>query len=321
MAHRACAQDFAIHCMAVAPTLDAGPADFPLAALRHFADSGALRRDAPLSGGIFQELRNCCAAMNKNEGFQVAALAGLPLFAPGMNVAQAIVDAARQQGTALTDEDVIVVAQKIVSKSEGRLVCLDDVAVDDDAANLADLTGRPAALAQLILDESSAVLRATPAAIITRHRTGHVLANAGIDASNVEGGDAGTVLLWPRDPDASARLIRDELAALTGCHPAVVIADSLGRAWRVGTLGTAIGCAGLAVIEDRRGQQDMFGRTLQATVIAVADAVAAAAVLVMGEGAEGTPVAVVRGAGRWVTPDHGPGMAPGLRPVEQDMFQ
>jgi coenzyme F420-0:L-glutamate ligase/coenzyme F420-1:gamma-L-glutamate ligase len=167
------------------------------------------------------------------------------------------------------------------------------------------------------------VLRATPAAIITRHRTGHVLANAGIDASNIEGGEDGQVLLWPQDPDASARHIRAGLgrAAPGAPAPAVVIADSLGRAWRIGTLGTAIGCAGLVVLDDRRGQVDLFGRTLQATIIAVADAIASLAVLVMGEGAEGTPAAIVRGAGCWVSAEDGPGAASGLRPMTEDMFQ
>ena len=165
-------------------------------------------------------------------------------------------------------------------------------------------------------------MRATPAAIIARHNSGHVLANAGIDSSNVAGGDAGTVLLWPIDADASARAIRAEFFRLAGSRPAVVIADSMGRAWRVGTVGAAIGCAGLTVLDDRRGQdQDLFGRTLQATVIAVADAVAAMAVLAMGEGAEGTPAALVRGAGQWVTPEDGPGAASGIRPIAEDMFR
>jgi coenzyme F420-0:L-glutamate ligase / coenzyme F420-1:gamma-L-glutamate ligase len=177
-------------------------------------------------------------------------------------------------------------------------------------------------MAQLILDESSHILRDTPAAIIARQNTGHVLANAGIDASNVGGGDTGTVLLWPLDPDASARAIRAELGELCGIRPAVVIADSLGRAWRIGTVGAAIGCAGLSVLDDRRGKgQDLFGRTLQATVIAVADAVAAAAVLAMGEGAEGTPAALVRGVAQWVADDDGPGAASGLRPLAEDMFR
>ncbi|MFM5930346.1 MAG: coenzyme F420-0:L-glutamate ligase [Novosphingobium sp.] len=237
----------------------------------------------------------------------------MPHFVSGDDVAGAIVDAAARAGIAIGDKDVVVIAQKIVSKAEGRTVDPASVDVDPQALELAALTGREAALAQLVLDEAQVVMRATPQAIITRHRTGHVTANSGIDASNVEGGQ---VLLWPRDPDASARTIRD---AIPG-RPAVLIADSLGRAWRQGTLGTAIGCAGLVHTDDRRGQIDMFGRTLQATIVAVADAIAAFAVLAMGEGAEGTPVAVVRGAQRWITPDDGTGAAAIMRPVAGDMF-
>ena len=240
------------------------------------------------------------------------------MFTGGMSIARALLDSGQRPG----DDDVVVVAQKIVSKVEGRFIRLDDVAAGDAARDLAEKTGREPAMAQLILDESCAILRATPAAIIARHRSGHVLANAGIDASNVAGGEAGTVLLWPLDPDASARAIRSEIAALCGSRPAVVVADSLGRAWRIGTVGAAIGCAGLAVLDDRRGTgQDLFGRTLQATVIAVADAIAAMAVLAMGEGAEGTPAALVHGAAQWITAEDGPGAASGLRPVAEDMFR
>ncbi|MBU6268291.1 MAG: coenzyme F420-0:L-glutamate ligase [Sphingomonadales bacterium] len=258
--------------------------------------------------------------MQNSRTLTVTALPGMPMFAAGMDVAAAIV--AAPGGDCLADGDVVVIAQKIVSKAEGRTVALAGVVPGAEALEIAVGTARPAAMAQLILDESSGILRATPAAVIARHRTGHVLANAGIDASNVAGGEAGTVLLWPVDPDASARAIRAGLRARTGARVGVVIADSMGRAWRVGTVGAAIGCAGLAVLEDRRGKaQDLYGRTLQATVIAVADAIAGMAVLAMGEGAEGTPVAVVRGAGHWVSEDDGPGAVAGLRPVAEDMFR
>lgn len=249
---------------------------------------------------------------------RAVALTGLPLFRPGMDIAAEVVAAAVRQDEELGKEDVVIVAQKIVSKAEGRRVALAGVQVSEAAAAMAAATGRSRAIVQLILDESTAVLRATSAAIITRHHTGHVLANAGIDASNLEGGEDGHVLLWPIDPDSSARTIR---AKLGPDAPAVIIADSLGRAWRIGTLGTAIGCAGLTVLEDKRGQTDLYGRTLQATIIAVADALAGLAVLVMGEGAEGTPAAIVRGAGRWVTAEDGLGAAAGLRPVADDMFR
>jgi coenzyme F420-0:L-glutamate ligase/coenzyme F420-1:gamma-L-glutamate ligase len=260
--------------------------------------------------------------MKGQAGLSITPLRGMPLFVSGTPIAAEIAAAMARGGLAPEAGDVFVVAQKIVSKSEGRVVRLADVQAGEAAHDLAQRTQRTPEMAQLILDESSDILRATPAAIIARHRTGHVLANAGIDASNVEHGEAGSVLLWPADPDASARAIRADLARVAGVNAAVVIADSLGRAWRVGTVGAAIGCAGLTVLDDRRGKDsDLFGRTLQATVIAIADAVAAAAVLAMGEGAEGTPVALVRGAGRWVSSDDGPGAASGLRPLAEDMFR
>lgn len=247
---------------------------------------------------------------------------GMPLFRPGMSVAHELLDAIHRQGEELGNDDVCVIAQKIVSKAEGAIVRLEDVEPGDRAKEIARETEREPQMVQLILDESSEILRATPAAIIARHRCGHVLANAGIDASNVEGGEGGTVLLWPKDPDASARAIRDEIAAISGKRPAVLIADSMGRAWRIGTTGAVIGCAGITVLDDQRGRsQDLFGRTLQATVIAVADSIAATATLAMGEGSEGTPVALVRGTGRWVSREDGPGAASGLRPVAEDMFR
>lgn len=260
--------------------------------------------------------------MNTPLAITVRPLTGLPMFAPGMPIAQEICRALERDGDGFRDGDICVIAQKIVSKVEGRTLELAGLVPDGAAQDLALQTGREPAMVQAILNESSEVLRATHAAIIARHRTGHVLANAGIDASNIEGGDAGTVLLWPEDPDASARSIRVDLQAATGKWIAVVIADSMGRAWRIGTVGTAIGCAGLTVLEDRRGRAvDLFGRTLQATVIAVADSIAAMAALAMGEGDEGTPVALVRGAGRWGCEEDGPGAVSGLRPAEQDMFR
>lgn len=260
--------------------------------------------------------------MAAQEGLSIVPIAGMPLFAAGTSVSREIVAALAGMGEALRAGDIVVIAQKIVSKAEDRIVVLADVEPGAEAKTLAARTGRELSTAQLILDESAEILRAHPAAIIARHRTGHVLANAGIDASNVEGGEDQAVLLWPVDPDASARAIRADLAGRVGPKVGVVIADSMGRAWRIGTCGTAIGCAGLAVLDDRRGlDADLYGRTLQATVIAIADSIAAAAVLAMGEGAEGTPAALVRGAGRWVTDEDGPGAASGLRPIQQDMFR
>lgn len=252
--------------------------------------------------------------------FSVIPLTGMPLFCVGMNVAAEIVAAAKRQALAIEAGDVVVVAQKIVSKAEGRLVRLRDVVAGDEARTLAAKSGKPAALVQLMLDESAEIMRVTKHVIVTRHRSGCVAANAGIDASNVEGGADDAVLLWPRDADASARSIRAELLSLLGVAPAVVIADSLGRAWRLGTLGTAIGAAGLVVVDDRRGEIDLFGRTLQATLVGVADSIAAAAVLAMGEGAEGAPAALVQGMERYVI-DAAGGADAGVRPLNEDLFR
>lgn len=254
-------------------------------------------------------------------GMSVTVLRGLPMFQEGMSVAREIAKAALHVGFNVNDGDVVVVAQKIVSKVEGRRVRLSDVEASAEAEALAQRTGRPAALMQLMRDESAEIMRATPQVTISRQRTGHVAANAGIDASNIEGGEDDAVLLWPRDADASARAIRAELCAGSGAAPAVLIADSLGRAWRMGTIGTAIGCAGLQVLHDRCGEADLFGRALRATLVGVADSIAAAAVLAMGEGAEGTPVAIVRGVERYVTREDGNGAVMALRPLDQDLFR
>jgi coenzyme F420-0:L-glutamate ligase / coenzyme F420-1:gamma-L-glutamate ligase len=244
----------------------------------------------------------------------------MPLIGANGNLATEICAAMQRADVEWHEGDVCVVAQKIVSKSEGRTVALDSVEPGRDTREQAARLRRDPQVLQLIIEESSEILRATPAAVIARHRTGHVLANAGIDASNVPG--EGDVLLWPCDPDLSARRLRAELAERSGMRPAVLIADSMGRAWRIGTAGTAIGCAGVQVLEDRRGKaQDLYGRTLQATIIAVADSIAAMATLAMGEGDEGMPVVIVRGAERWVTSEDGPGAVSGLRPVDQDMFR
>lgn len=244
----------------------------------------------------------------------------LPLFTAGMNVAQELASASDRQGLRLRNGDVVVVAQKVVSKAEGRIARLGDVAPSAAALDLAARTGRSAALMHLVLAESAEIVRATPAVVIARHSSGHVCANAGIDASNVQGDDE-VVLLWPKDPDASADALRRELAALTGAVVGVVVADSLGRAWRMGTQGAAIGASGVVVVDDRRGEQDLFGRTLQATLVGVADSLAAAAVLVMGEGAEGAPAVIVRGAEGYVRADAPSGAAGGLRPLDADLFR
>lgn len=245
---------------------------------------------------------------------QIIPVIGLPLIQPGDDLANAIKLALRAQGERLYEGDVLVIAQKIISKAEGRAVLLASVTPSDEAQTLAAISGKPPAVAELILRESDSIMRAKPGVIIARHRLGHVTANAGIDASNIEHDDGETVLLWPDNPDASAVALRTAL----GGHIAVIISDSLGRAWRLGTVGTAIGSAGLAPLTDRRGEPDLFGRTLQATIIARADELAAAASLVIGEAAEATPVAIIRNApyGRASTE----GIGAMLRPADEDLF-
>ena len=262
------------------------------------------------------------------EAVSVLGLRGLPLVAPGDDLAALIGGAIAAGGfaphdgivrdRALRDGDVLVVAQKIVSKAEGRLVRLADVTVSVDGQAAADRAGKSGAQASLVLEEAAEVMRVVPGVIITRHRTGHVLANSGVDASNtVPGG--GHVVLWPEDPDASARGLRAALQARFGVRIAVIVSDSLGRAWRMGTMGTAIGSAGLHPLRDRRGEPDLFGRRMEATLIGVADEIAAAASLVIGEAAEGVPAAIVRGA--TYVPDEEAGIGAILRPIAQDLFR
>jgi coenzyme F420-0:L-glutamate ligase/NADPH-dependent F420 reductase len=249
----------------------------------------------------------------------IRALPGLPLFEPGQDLAAAIADAVRASGEPLQAGDVVVVAQKVVSKVEDRTVRIASVTPSAQAHDAAARAEKDPAVVELIAAEAQELMRVAPGVIITRHRTGHVLANSGIDASNVVCGGAESVLLWPQDPDASARQLRALLEAAFGVRLAVIVSDSLGRAWRMGTTGHAIGSAGLKPLRDRRGEADLFGRELQATVIGVADEIAAAASLVIGEAAEGTPVAIVRGA--TYDPDDGVGVGEILRPLDKDLFR
>jgi len=244
---------------------------------------------------------------------------GLPLFQPGQDLPGIVAQAIRDQGVTLADGDVVVFAQKVVSKVEDRAVPLASVTPGEAARTAAATAQKDPAVVELIMTESSELMRVVPGVIITRHRTGHVLANAGIDASNVADAGADQVLLWPANPDASAARLRQALQAAFGVRLAVIISDSLGRAWRMGTLGTAIGVAGLKPLRDRRGETDLFGRELQATVIGVADEIAAAASLAIGEAAEGTPVAIVRGAA--YDPSEDDDITELLRPLDKDLFR
>ncbi len=238
-------------------------------------------------------------------------------------LAELIVAAVRRQALCAVDSvPVLVVAQKVVSKAEGRLVYLHDVEVTGEAQQLADETGKDPRVVELILRESQSVLRARPGLIIAEHRTGHILANAGIDASNT-GVDASTsddvVLLWPDDPDASARGLSEAVSQALGYHVPVVINDSLGRPWRMGTVGFAIGVSGLEPVWDQVGEQDLDGRTMQVTAPAMADALAAAASLVQGETDQGTPIVWAEGCPLRVSDVAS--SAALLRAVQQDMFR
>jgi coenzyme F420-0:L-glutamate ligase/coenzyme F420-1:gamma-L-glutamate ligase len=224
----------------------------------------------------------------------VAALAGIPLVRPGDNIADLVVEGLAASGLALRPGDVVAIAQKIVSKAEGRLVDLRTVAPSPRAQALATEVDKDPRLVELILRESTEVVRHRRGVLVVAHRSGTILANAGIDASNVTG-DHDHVLLLPEDCNRSCREIRAGLAARTGVDPAVLIVDSLGRAWRNGTVGMALGVAGLPALLDLRGRPDLYGRLLRTTEVGLADEIAAAASLLMGQADEGTPVALVRG--------------------------
>jgi coenzyme F420-0:L-glutamate ligase/coenzyme F420-1:gamma-L-glutamate ligase len=220
-------------------------------------------------------------------------------------------------GATPTDEDIVVVAHKAISKAEGRVRRLDSIEPTDRALELAATLGKDPRHVQAILDESVAVLRAERGVLITRTAHGFVCANAGVDESNAP--DEHTVVLLPSDPDASARALRARLRELSGHAPAVVITDSFGRAWRLGQVDTAIGCAGLIALDDWRGRTDRRGRALEASIIAVADAVAATADLARAKDS-GEPVVIVSGLGEHVRADDGPGAVALIRSTDEDLF-
>ena len=215
-------------------------------------------------------------------------------------------------------DEIVVISQKVVSKAEGRLRRLSGVEAGARAQELAQTTGKDPAMVELILSESREVIRAEPGVLITETRSGWICANAGIDSSNLP--EPGWVALLPEDADASARRIRAELGEASGKAPAVVIADSFGRPWRLGQSDVAIGCAGLAALDDWRGRADSHGRTLAATRISIADEVAGAADLVRDK-ASGVPGAIVSGLGPYVTAEDGPGAAAQQRPATEDLFR
>jgi coenzyme F420-0:L-glutamate ligase/coenzyme F420-1:gamma-L-glutamate ligase len=276
---------------------------------------------------------NCAIARGKNRAatfdrltplhsITLTALAAIGEIEPGEDLARILGE--RLRGRALRSEPrdtcqappVLVVAQKVVSKAEGRYVSLDTVTVSPRAAELAALTRKDPRLVELILSESVEVLRAKPDVLIVRHRLGYVMANAGIDRSNVGGRER--VLLLPRDPDASAAALRLALAERYGLSLGLIISDSFGRPWRKGVTNVALGAAGLPALLNRRGEPDRNGRRLEVTEVALADQLASAAGLLMGEGAEGLPAVLISGLS-W-SAAHTPARSL-IRPLEEDLFR
>ncbi len=246
---------------------------------------------------------------------------------PGDNLVDQILDCLAQQGEALQDDDVLVLAQKIVSKAEDRYLDYSTLTPTPEAEALALEVDKDPRKVQAILDESNEVVRKRQGVLIVEHRLGFVQANAGIDQSNIPSNTSNPeqstlCLQLPVDPDASARQIRDEVRARTGKQVAIIINDSLGRAWRNGTLGLAIGVAGMAALEDHIGGQDLFGRELVVTQIAAADELSAGASLVMGQTTEKTPVVLVRGyQPREPDAEELQGVAPLIRDKSMDLFR
>jgi coenzyme F420-0:L-glutamate ligase/coenzyme F420-1:gamma-L-glutamate ligase len=253
-----------------------------------------------------------------SDRLEVVPVEGLPEISTGDPLGELIAHRLAETGVELAAGDVVAVSQKAVSKAEGRVRELESVVPSRHARRLAKRLGKDPRLVELILGESRAMVRAERDLLIVETLSGWICANAGIDASNVPGGEPVTLL--PEDPDASARQIRAQIGAAAGVRPAVVVSDSFGRPWRLGQTDVAIGCAGLGPLDDWRGQMDREGRELAATVIAVADEVAGAADLARGKDS-GVPACLVRGLGRLVGAEDGPGARAIQRPAREDLFR
>ena len=245
---------------------------------------------------------------------EIHPLHGLPDFKPGDDIAGAIVDAVRAQNLRMLEGDIFVVAQKIVSKSEGRIVRLDSVVPSERARAWAHAWGKDARVVELVLRESARIVRMERGVIISETRHGFVCANAGVDVSNA---DEGTAILLPDNPDASARALQLRLSDAFKVAIGVIVSDTFGRAWREGLVNVALGVAGVAPLLDYRGLTDANGKPLQATVIAIADELASAAELVMGK-SDGIPVAIIRGANIDSRSGSGRDL---IRPAEKDLFR
>ncbi|RDD60412.1 coenzyme F420-0:L-glutamate ligase [Ferruginivarius sediminum] len=248
-------------------------------------------------------------------------VADVPPIAAGDDLASIIAGCLDRQGVGLIDGDVLVVAQKIVSKAEGRFVDLAAVTPSAEARTLAAEVNKDPRVVELILRESVEVVAKRPGVVIVAHRLGYVMANAGIDRSNVTSNpEHERVLLLPENPDNSCAFLRAQLVEKFGARIGVVMSDSFGRPWRLGVTGVALGAAGLPALRDCIGECDLYGRELEVTQIAVGDEIASAAALVMGEADEGVPVVVVRGLS-WPRDDAGGGAATLVRPPEEDLFR
>ncbi len=248
-------------------------------------------------------------------------LKGVPLIKPGDPLDDIILSTLRKNRIKLRVNDILVLAQKIVSKAEGRLVNLTEIVPSREAVEIAQQSGKDARFVELVLRESKAILRVRPGLIIVEHRCGFICANAGVDHSNVQG-DWGNpedwVLLLPEDADRSAKKLQEKLEQKCGVRLGVMIIDSHGRAWRMGTAGVAIGLAGVPGLVDLRGQPDLFGYHLRVTQVAAADELAAAASLIMGQAAEGSPIIHVRGFPYALRESN---ITELLRPKENDLFR
>jgi coenzyme F420-0:L-glutamate ligase/coenzyme F420-1:gamma-L-glutamate ligase len=255
--------------------------------------------------------------VSRNGSIELIPVAGLGDIRAGDDLAVLVREAASGSGHPIEPGDVIVIAQKIVSKAEGRLVQLTDVRPGARALELASICGKDPRLVELVLRESQAIVRCVPGVLIARHRLGFTVANAAIDQSNVAG-DVEHALLLPEDPDRSAHAISVSLSRQTGAEVGVIVNDSFGRPWRRGTCGVAIGCAGVEALVDLRGRPDRFGRRLETTEVAYADEIAAAASLVMGQADEGIPAVIVRGLARSRRSSPASEL---IRPESEDLFK
>jgi len=248
---------------------------------------------------------------------EIIAIENLPLITKGDNIAELIYNAAKKQNTPIQERDVIVITHVAVSKAEGNVVNLDEVSPSERAKEIAQKTGKEPALVEVILRETKEIVRLGSNSLITETKNGIVCANAGVDRSNVEGDR--NVMLLPKDPDASAQCIRQKIKELTGCYVAVIVSDTHGRPLRMGEINVAIGVAGIEPIRDRRGEKDLFGYVLRIKQTAVADELASAAELVIGQSNEGIPAAIIRGY-NYQPAENAPARELS-RPKEKDLFR